>query len=99
MRFGEFDIELLGGFLDVGKGLVAFGVGNVFDLIEAGDRVADVGGIVERLLALLGKGEGAFVQAVALVRRERGRGLFCGGLFRGGHGDRMGARWGMLLAR
>src|SRR5437763_9288921 len=47
----DFDPVLLGGALDPAPGRVALGVADPFDLIEAGDRVAHVAGVVERLLA------------------------------------------------
>ncbi len=106
--FGKFDAELFGGGFDVSEGLVAFGVSDIFDLVEAGDGVADVGGVVERLLALIGEGEGVLAETVALVGGESSGGLLCGGflcggffgrrLLCGGHVVRMGRRWGMLLA-
>jgi hypothetical protein len=54
--FGHFDIVVLGCSFDVGEGLFALVVGDVLDLVEAGDCVADVRGIVERLFAFIGKG-------------------------------------------
>jgi hypothetical protein len=51
--FIHVDIEFLSGGLDPFPCLVAFGVGDAFYLVEPGDRVADVGGVVDRFLALL----------------------------------------------
>src|SRR5689334_3126285 len=56
--------------LDAGPGLVALAVADTLDLVEASDRVADMAGVVERLLALLGKGELVLVEAVALLVAE-----------------------------
>jgi hypothetical protein len=44
--FRHFDSEFLRGGLDVVEGLFAFFVSDAFDLIEAGDGVADVRGVV-----------------------------------------------------
>ena len=68
MGFGHLDAELLGGGFDVVEGLFAFGVGDVLDLVEAGDGVADVGGVVERLLALFGEGVGGVGHAGCALR-------------------------------
>src|SRR4051794_29404237 len=57
---------LLGGALYPAPGCIAFVVANAFHLIEAGDRVAHVAGVVERLLALLRKRELILVELVAL---------------------------------
>jgi hypothetical protein len=45
--------------LDVGERLLAIGVRDIFNLVEPGQCIADVIGIDEGLLPLLGKGEGA----------------------------------------
>jgi len=46
IAFGHlYAVVLCCGF-DVGEGLFALLVGDVFDLIETGDGVADVGGVV-----------------------------------------------------
>ena len=77
MGFGHlYAIVLRGGF-DVGEGLFALVVGDVLYLIEAGDGVADVGGVVERLLALLREGVGMVVEMLAgkEVERELGEAL------------------------
>jgi hypothetical protein len=46
---------MFGCCLNVGEGLFALVVGDIFHLVEAGDGVADVGGVVERLFAFSGK--------------------------------------------
>jgi hypothetical protein len=53
--FGHCDTVVFCGGFDVGEGLFALGVGDVFDLVEAGDGVADVRGVVQRLFSLVGK--------------------------------------------
>src|SRR3954466_15581497 len=68
----DFDAVLVGRLLDPPPGRVALVVADAFDLVEAGDRVADVAGIVERLLALLGECELVLVEAVALLFVEFG---------------------------
>jgi len=62
--FGHLDAVVFCGGFDVGEGLIALVIGDIFDLVEAGDGVADVRGIVEGLLALVGEcvdGGGEFV--------------------------------------
>lgn len=61
---------VFGGGFDVGEGLVAFVVGDVFDLVEAGDGVANVGGVVERLFALVGEGVDRCGECVAFFGVE-----------------------------
>jgi hypothetical protein len=51
----NLDIEPLGRGLDAPPCLVAIGVTDPFDLVEASDGVAHVGSVGERLLARLGK--------------------------------------------
>ncbi len=68
--FGHVDFEVFCGGFEVGEGLFAVGFRDVFDLVEAGDGVADVAGVGHGLLALFGEGEGGvgevlFVLAVA----------------------------------
>src|SRR5262249_43582603 len=77
--------EPLRGRLDALPGAVALRVAPPFDLIEAGDRVADVAGIGERFLALLRERELRRRQLVLLGRAE---GLAASGSLRlgGGHG-------------
>jgi len=55
MSLFHIDAVVLCGGFDVGEGLFAFVVGDVFDLVEAGDGVADVRGVVKGLLALVGE--------------------------------------------
>ena len=70
MGFGHlYAIVLRGGF-DVGEGLFALVVGDVLYLIEAGDGVADVGCVVERLLAFVGEGVDGGGEFVALLGVE-----------------------------
>jgi hypothetical protein len=45
-----------GGGFDVGECLIALLVCDSFDLVEASDGVADVGGIAERLFTFVGEG-------------------------------------------
>ena len=59
--FGHFDAELFGGGFDVVEGFFAICVGDVLDLVEAGNGVADVGGVVEGFFALFGEGEGRVI--------------------------------------
>ena len=69
---------LVGGFLDPSPCLVALVVADAFDLVEPRDRVPHVPGVVERFLAVLGKGELVLVEAVALLFAEFGPyGLLC----------------------
>jgi hypothetical protein len=65
--FGDLYAVVLGGGFDVGEGLFALVVGDVLHLIEAGDGVADVGGVVERLLALVGEGVNGCGKVVSLL--------------------------------
>jgi hypothetical protein len=46
------DTVVFGGGFDVGEGLFALLISDVFDLIEAGDGVPNVGSVCERLFAL-----------------------------------------------
>src|SRR5258708_192573 len=66
---------LLGGLLDAPPRVIPLRIGNALDLIEAGDRVANMARIVERLLALLGERELVLVEAVALLFAEFGHWL------------------------
>jgi hypothetical protein len=70
VSLGHFDTVMLCGGFDVGEGLFALVVGDVLDLIEASDGVADVGGIVQWFLALVGEGIDGCRKAVALLRVE-----------------------------
>jgi hypothetical protein len=68
--FGYFNTIVFGCGFDVGEGLFALVVCNILDLVEAGDCVADVGGVVERLFAFFGKGVDGGRKIVALLRVE-----------------------------
>ena len=68
--FGHFDTVVFGRGFDVGEGLFALVVGDVLDLVEAGDCVADVRGVVERLFAFIGKGVDGGRKIVALLGVE-----------------------------
>src|SRR5947209_383229 len=70
----DLDAELFRRRLDVFPGFVALAVGDALDLIEAGDRVADVGRVLERLLALLGERKLTRVDGVAVLGVELGHG-------------------------
>ena len=62
----NFDAVLFRGAFDARPCLVTIIVGNPFDLIEAGHGVADVIGVVERLLTLLRDRELVLVDTIAL---------------------------------
>jgi hypothetical protein len=66
----HLDAIVFGCGFDVGEGLFALMIGDVFDLIEAGDGIANMRGIVERLFALFGEGKGRSGDFVALFRVE-----------------------------
>src|SRR4029453_5766200 len=66
----NLDIEPLGRGLDAPPCLVAIGVTDPFDLVEASDGVAHVGSVGERLLARLGEGEVAGGEVVLLGRAQ-----------------------------
>jgi hypothetical protein len=68
--FGHFDTVMFGCSFDVGEGLFALVVGDILDLVETGDGVADVRGVVERLFALFGKGVNGGRKIVALLGVE-----------------------------
>ncbi len=53
----HFNVELFGGVFNALPGFVPFAIRHALDLIEAGDGVTNVFGIVQRFLALLGEGE------------------------------------------
>src|SRR4051812_22400083 len=65
--FVHFDVELLCRGLDAFPRLVAFRVADVLHLVEAGDGIAHMGRVLERLLALLGKCELLGVNGTALI--------------------------------
>ena len=52
----HFDSVMSRSGFDVGESLFALMVCDSFDLVEASDCVSDVGGVAERLLALVGEG-------------------------------------------
>src|SRR5204862_2319193 len=62
----HLDAVLRGGRLDAFPCPVTLGVAGALDLIEAGDRAAHVGGVGQRLLALVGEGESAVGKPVLL---------------------------------
>src|SRR4051812_50222012 len=62
----DLDAVLVGRLLDSPPRIIALIVRHAFDLVEAGDRVAHVAGVVERLLALLRERELILVEAGAL---------------------------------
>src|SRR5437868_2706073 len=70
----HFDAVLLRGALDAAPRRVALVVADAFDLVEPGDRVTHVAGVVERLLALLGKSELVLVELIAMLGVEFGHG-------------------------
>src|SRR5579862_7032800 len=55
--FGNLDIEALRRRPDPLPRLVPLGVAHAFDLVETRDRVPDMPGVAQRLLAFLGEGE------------------------------------------
>lgn len=67
---GHLDAEFPGSSFDSVEGLLALLVGDVLDLIEARDGVADVGGVFEGLFALVGKGEVGVVDFFAVFGGE-----------------------------
>jgi hypothetical protein len=69
-RLRHLHAELLRGGLDVLEGLFALFVGDVLHLVEAGDGVAHMRGVVQRLLALRGKRVGGVAHLVALFGRK-----------------------------
>jgi len=86
------------GGLDVGEGLFAFVVGDVFDLVEAGDGVADVRGVVQWLLAFVGKGVDRGREVVAFLCVQ-GFVVFVvlPGCFHLSSGARSSLRWNVML--
>ena len=68
--FGHFDTVVFCRRFDIGEGLFALVIGDILDLVEAGDGVADVRGVVERLFALFWKGVNGGREIVALVGVE-----------------------------
>src|SRR6188474_313410 len=68
----DLDAELLRRRQDALPRGIALGIGHAVDLIEARDRVADVTGILERLLALVRKCEVLAGQVVTVVGLQTG---------------------------
>src|SRR5438067_3975505 len=62
--------ELLRCRLDPPPSCLSLGFADTFDLIEAGDRIANVTGIIERLLAFLRKCKGLRRHPILLPRTE-----------------------------
>jgi hypothetical protein len=58
VRFLHLNIKMAGGFLNIGKRQIPFGVRDVTDLIEPCHSVANMGCVGHRLFAGAGKGEG-----------------------------------------
>jgi hypothetical protein len=65
--FGHVDAIVFGGGFDVSKGLFSLVVGDVFDLIEASNGVADVRGVGEGFLAFVGEGVDEGGELIALL--------------------------------
>src|SRR5256714_12763694 len=72
----DLDPVLAGGRPDAAPGGLALAVADALDLIEAGDGVADVTGVVERLFAFLRKSERLGRHAILLPGAEPGRSPF-----------------------
>jgi len=68
--FGHFDTVVFCRRFDIGEGLFALVIGDILDLVEAGNGVADVRGVVERLFALFWKGVDRRRKLVALLGVE-----------------------------
>src|SRR5689334_12433297 len=68
--FAHLDTVLVGRLLDPTPRRVAFIVADALHLVEAGDRVAHVARVVDRLLALLRKGIFVAVDMIALFFAE-----------------------------
>src|SRR2546423_349853 len=66
----RFAVEGMGARVDAPPGCLSLRVAHTFDLIEAGDRVANVTGIIERLLAFLGKCKGLRRHPILLPSTE-----------------------------
>jgi hypothetical protein len=62
--------ELFSCGFDSVEGFFALFVGDVLDLVEAGDGVADVRGVFQGLFAFVGEGEVGGVDVFAVVGRE-----------------------------
>jgi ferritin-like metal-binding protein YciE len=66
-RFSNFDMELRSCVFNACPGLVPLCIGDIFDLVEAGDGVTDMRGAVKRLFALFGKREAAARNSFAFL--------------------------------
>jgi len=66
----HLDAEFPGCSFDSVEGLLAVFVGDVLDLIESRDGVADVGGVFEGFFALVGEGVVGVVDVLAIVGGE-----------------------------
>src|SRR5439155_8695014 len=69
----DLDAEFFRRRLDPPPGGLPFGGAHALDLVEAGDRVAHVTGVAERLLASLRKGKSLRGHPVLLLGTEPGR--------------------------
>lgn len=67
----HFDSVVSRSGFDVGESLFALMVCDSFDLVEASDCVSDVGGVAERLLALVGEGVDGGGEIIAFGCVER----------------------------
>src|SRR5437763_11762171 len=65
--FAHLDTEFVGSPLDALPRRVALVIRDALELVETGDRITHMAGVIERLLALFGKRELIFVEAVALL--------------------------------
>ena len=80
VALGDINAVVFGRLLDVAEGKVAIRVGDTLYLIEAGQRVLNVRGVGQRLLALPGEGVGAIGQLLAVLIAQVavfGVGLLC----------------------
>ena len=66
--FGHLDSVVVGCGFDVGEGLFPLLVGDVLDLVETGDGIADMRGVAEWFFAFVGESEYGGGQFVALIR-------------------------------
>ncbi len=67
VRLRHINAKMFSGLLYVGEGQVAVGIGDIFNLVEAGDRVPHVGSIGHWFLACFGKGESGFRESVGVT--------------------------------
>ena len=68
--FGHLDSVVFGCGFDIGEGLFPLLVGDVFDLVETGDGIADMRGVVEGFFALVREREHGGGKFIALIRVE-----------------------------